>query len=118
MNVRNLGMLWAGVATLSLLQSAAWAATVAHIKAPEAAIEVRFSGVRWPANAGGPVLVTPCPGCVTRSFTFDSGVVLTWNGATVTLDALRQRPQAGRAAALTLIYRRDTGRIVRIIGHD
>ncbi len=105
-------------AALALTSVTTQAATTAHIKAPEAALEVRLSAVRWPANADGPVLVTPCPGCVTRSFAFDGNAVLTWNGAPISLEALRQRPQAGPAAALTLIYRRATGRIVRIIGHD
>jgi hypothetical protein len=101
-----------------LLASAANAAGGSHIRAPEAAIEIRLSAVNLPDRLGGQIMLAPCPTCAPRAFGIAPDALLQWNGVAVTLQTLRQRALKGSTAAATLVYTRDNNRIVRILVND
>jgi hypothetical protein len=107
------------VALLTLVSaSAANAAGGSQIRAPEAAIEMRLSALKLPDRLGGQIMLAPCPGCAPRSFGIATDTSLQWNGAAITLQALRQRAVKGSTAAATLVYTRNNNRIVRIFVND
>lgn len=107
------------IALLSVLPAGAVnAAGGSHIRAPEAAIEMRLSGLNLPDRPGGQIMLAPCPGCAPRTFGIATDASLQWNGAAISLQALRQRAVKGSTATVTLIYRRDDSRIVRIFVND
>ncbi len=101
-----------------VLASAADAAGGNHIRAPQAAIETQLRAVTLPERLEGQVIVAPCPTCAARSFGIASDALLQWNGAVISLQALRQRALKGSTAPVTLIYTRDNNRIVRIFVND
>ncbi len=101
-----------------LLAGAANAAGGSHIRAPQAAIEIQLRAVSLPERLEGQVIAAPCPACAPRSFGIANDARLQWNGAAITLQALRQRALKGSTAAATLIYTRDNNRIVRIFVND
>jgi hypothetical protein len=107
------------LALLSVLPAgAAIAAGGSHIRAPEAAIEMRLSALNLPDRLGGQIMLAPCPGCAPRSFGIATDAALQWNGVAISLQALRQRAVKGSTAAATLVYTRDNNRIVRIFVND
>ena len=89
-----------------------------HIRAPEAAIEMRLGALNLPERLGGQIMLAPCRTCAPRSFGIASDARLQWNGAAITLQDLRKRAVKGSTAAATLIYTRDNNRIVRIFVND
>jgi hypothetical protein len=89
-----------------------------HIRAPEAAIEMRLSAVNLPDRLGGQITLAPCPTCAPRSFGIAIDTRLQWNGATITLQDLRKRAVKGSSAVATVVYTRDNNRIVRIFVND
>jgi hypothetical protein len=101
-----------------LLAGNAGAAGGNHIRAPQAAIETQLRAVTLPERLEGQVIVAPCPTCAARSFGIASDAQLQWNGAAISLQALRQRALKGSTAPVTLIYTRDNNRIVRILVND
>jgi hypothetical protein len=101
-----------------VLAGAANAADGGHIRAPESAIEIRLSAVNLPDRLGGQIMFAPCPTCAPRTFGIAPDASLQWNGVAVTLQTLRQRALKGSTAAATLVYKRDTNRIVRIFVND
>jgi hypothetical protein len=107
-------------AALLALVSASTANAVggSRIRAPEAAIEMRLSALKLPDRLGGQIMLAPSPTCAPRSFGIASNVQLQWNGATISLQDLRQRVLKGSTAAATVIYTRDDNRIVRIFVND
>lgn len=111
---------YTGTAALLALVSAgtANAAGSNHIRAPEAAIEMRLGALNLPERLGGQIMLAPCPACAPRSFGIASDARLQWNGATITLQDLRKRVLKGSTAAATVIYTRDDNRIVRIFVND
>ena len=98
--------------------NAAYAAGGSHIRAPEAAVEMRLGALNLPDRLGGQIMLAPCPGCAPRSFAIASDASLQWNGAVISLQTLRQRALKASTAAATLIYTRDNNRIVRIFVNE
>jgi hypothetical protein len=109
---------YSALLALSLAAGLAPAADNHHIRAPELALEVRVAAVSFPDKLDGSVIVTPCAGCAPRSLGFTSSALLQWNGQPISLQNLRLRALSGSPAGITLIYLRDSARIVRIIGND
>lgn len=106
------------VLTFAVAGGVLMAAGPGPIRAPETPIEAHLNAVRLPEQADGPVLVTPCAGCATRSLTLAPGALLQWNGSVIEYNKLRERSRVRKPGTITLILKRDTGQIVRMIGHD
>jgi hypothetical protein len=108
----------AGLLALTLVGNLTAAADSSHIRAPELALEVRLTAVRLPDKLDGSVIVTPCAGCAPRSFGLASNVMLQWNNQPISLQSLRQHSLKTSPAGVTLIYAKDSARILRIFGND
>jgi hypothetical protein len=90
----------------------------AALRADQATLEVALTSIVLPTANGSALIATPCPGCVPRSFPTAAGLAPLLDGRPVALADLKRLQLAQKRIAVTLIFRKDSGQLLRLIANS